>query len=124
VTAALTGAGLRVVRYDGSASAEAREDGKRAFQVGDVDVIVGNQRAGGRGIDLSAASWVMYYSHDWGLRYRLQSEDRAQSLRRTTSVLYLDVVMEGTVDEKILKALRDGKSLSDVVMGETSGEWL
>ena len=112
------------VRYDGSTDAETREAGKAAFMRGEARLFLGNARAGGRGLDLSAATYVVYFSHDWSLRTRLQSEDRAQSLKRRDAVLYVDLVAEDTVDEKIVAALRAGKQLSDLITGDKPEEWL
>ncbi len=116
--------GVSYVRFDGGVSQETREINKRAFQDGNARLLLGNQRAGGRGHDLSAADWVCYYSHDWSLRWRLQSEDRAQSLKRRDSVLYIDLVAEGTVDEKIIDALRSNRRLSDLIAGDPQGDWI
>ena len=116
--------GLRAARYDGTATDDERAAAIADFQGGRLDLFVGNSRAGGRGLNLSAASWMAYYSHDWGLRARLQSEDRPQSLGRTDSVLYLDVTCEDSIDEKIVKALREGKSLSDLILRDPGGDWL
>lgn len=116
--------GWSVVRYDGSVSPEGRERAKTAFQGGRARVFLGQPRAAGRGLDLSAASFVIYASHDWPLRWRRQSEDRAQTLHRTDPVLYVDVVAMGTVDEKIINALRAGRELADLVTGDTAAEWI
>lgn len=121
---ALAEAGRRPVAYFGEVAQEARAKALVDFQRGDADVFVGNPRAGGRGLDLSAANWVVYYSLDWPLRWRRQSEDRAQSLAKTDSVLYVDLVAEGTIDEKVIQALREGKELSDLVTGDPRGSWI
>ena len=124
ISAACAQRGWSYVRYDGGVTGADREAAKTAFQRGDARLLLGNQRAGGRGIDLSAASFVIYFSHEWSLRYRLQSEDRAQSLQKREAVLYLDIIGVDTGDEAIIKALRNGKSLSDLVTGDPSGDWI
>lgn len=116
VTAIVAELGSRAVRYDGAVPADERARSVRRFQDGNVEVFVGNARAGGRGLDLSTANWMIYYSLDWSLRWRLQSEDRAQSLKKTDAVLYVDLIAEDTVDERIIKALRDGRNLSDLIL--------
>ena len=95
-----------------------------AFQAGHADLFVAKQRSAGRGQDLARAEWSCYYSHGWSLRMRLQSEDRAQSLKKTTSVGYLDLVGVDTVDERIVAALRAGKRLSDTITGDRPEDWL
>jgi SNF2 family DNA or RNA helicase len=124
ISAWCRGRGISYVRYDGSTDAEAREAGKAAFMRGEARLFLGNARAGGRGLDLSAATFVVYFSHDWGLRVRLQSEDRAQSLARTDAVLYLDILAEDTVDCRIVEALRSGRSISDLITGDKISDWI
>jgi hypothetical protein len=117
-------AGRRVVRYDGRVSDRDKAAAVAAFQAGEADWFVAKQRSAGRGHDLARANWMVYYSHDWSLRMRLQSEDRAQSLKKLDSVLYMDFVARDTVDEKIVAALRAKKSLSDQITGDPMEEWI
>ena len=117
-------AGRAVVQFDGRVSAKDKAAAVAAFQAGHADLFVAKQRSAGRGQDLARAEWSCYYSHGWSLRMRLQSEDRAQSLKKTTSVGYLDLVGVDTVDERIVAALRAGKRLSDTITGDRPEDWL
>ena len=112
-----------VVRYDGAVDQAGRAAALAAFQGGDARWFICTTAAS-RGLDLSAADVVVYYSHGWSLRHRLQSEDRAQSLKRKTGVLYLDLIASETVDEKIVDALRNGRRLSDMITGDKPENWL
>ena len=86
---------------------------------------VGNTQTGGYGITLTAASTVIYYSNNYDLEKRLQSEDRAHRIGQTNKVTYIDIVCEKTVDEKIVKALRKKQSIANLVLGEeTFTDWL
>ncbi len=123
VCSELTRLGLRVGRYDGQVKERERNAVKLAFQAGELDALVGSSRAGGRGLDLSRADTIYYYSHDWSLRARLQSEDRGESLKKARSTAIVDLVAVDTVDEKILGALREGKSLGQQVMGDPRTTW-
>jgi SNF2 family DNA or RNA helicase len=67
---------------------------------------VGNPQTGGYGITLTEASTVIYYSNGYDLEKRLQSEDRAHRIGQKKSVTYIDLIAEKTVDEKIVKALK------------------
>ena len=49
---------------------------------------------------------------------RLQSEDRAHRIGQTNKVTYIDLVAKGTVDEKIVKALRNKLDLAQEVLGD------
>jgi len=73
---------------------------------------------------LTAADTVVYYSNSFDLEVRLQSEDRAHRIGQTRKVTYVDLMSPGTVDEKIVKALRDKIDLSNAVMGEELKNWL
>jgi len=116
--------GINAVFYHGGIDADERFTALRRFQAGDAQLFVGNPRAGGRGLDLSGANFVIYYSQDWPLRWRRQSEDRAQSLVKRDAVLYLDLIAEDTIDEKIVAALRAGRNISDMITGDTAGDWI
>lgn len=113
------------VRYDGSIKdAEQLRINRLKFQKGDAQFILGNPVKGGRGTDFSRASAELYYSHMWSLRWRRQSEDRAQHLDKKTATLYLDLIAEDTIDEAIMEALKEGKELAELIMPRGKGKWL
>ena len=76
------------------------------------------------GITLTAADTVIYYSNSYNLEHRLQSEDRAHRIGQEKNVLYVDLICRGTIDSKIVKALRDKKNIAQQVMGDDWKEWL
>ena len=124
VVAGARAAGKRVVQYDGRVTASAKAEAVALFQGGQADLFVAKPRSAGRGHDLARADWVLYYSHGWSLRMRQQSEDRAQSLKKTSAVSYLDVVCVDSIDARIVTALRSGKQLSDQITGDAIAEWI
>jgi len=85
---------------------------------------VGNPSTGGYGLTLTAASVVVYYSNSFDLEKRLQSEDRAHRIGQRKNVTYIDLITPKTVDEKIVKALRDKIDISTQVLGEDIKKWL
>jgi SNF2 family DNA or RNA helicase len=85
---------------------------------------VGNPSTGGYGLTLTAANVVVYYSNSFDLEKRLQSEDRAHRIGQTKNVTYIDLITPKTVDEKIVKALRDKINIATQVMGEEVMKWL
>lgn len=113
-----------VVSYYGDTSEEERSAGVTNFQNFNARFFVGNPKTGGFGITLTAASNVIYYSNDFNLETRLQSEDRAHRIGQTKSVTYTDLVSRGTVDEKIIKALRSKKQISSTVLGDEWRQWI
>lgn len=85
------------------------------FQKKKARFLVGNAATGGVGLKMSAADTVIYYSNTFNYTDRVQSEDRTQSADQTKSVLYIDLVCEGTVDELIIDALSNKQDVSDYV---------
>ena len=85
---------------------------------------VGNPSTGGYGLTLTAASTMVYYSNSFDLEKRLQSEDRAHRIGQTKNVTYIDLIAVGTVDEKIVKALRAKIDIATQVLGEELKTWL
>jgi hypothetical protein len=108
VTSALPGA----LRYDGATTQADRAEAVERFQAGDAKVLVGTPRAGGRGLTLTRASTVVYYSHDFSYETRVQSEDRAHRLGLAHSVTYVDLVAEDTVDRHLLGSVADKRDLA------------
>lgn len=116
--------GFSYARYDGTTPMEQRREGYNAFRDGRARLFISDQQAGGRGLDLSAAGCVIYYSHGWSLRFRRQSEDRAQNLAKKDPTLYVDIVAENSVDNNIVRALREGAELAQLIMGDPKRKWL
>ena len=87
--------------------------------------MVGNTQTGGYGINLTAASTVVYYSNNFDLEKRLQSEDRAHRIGQVNKVTYIDIICKDTVDEKIVKALLAKQNIAAQVLGEAVWEdWI
>ncbi len=113
-----------VVEMRGGMTNDARRSSKSRFQDGDAKFMVAQSRAAGRGLTLTASNTVIYFSNDFSLRVRLQSQDRVYRYGQKQNVLYIDLVAEKTIDEKLLKTLRKKKSLSDLIHGDPTLSWL
>jgi len=114
-----------IVDYYGLTPQEDRQDNIRKFQNDpECRFIVGTPQTGGYGITLTQANTVIYYSNGYDLEKRLQSEDRAHRIGQKKSVTYIDLIAEDTVDEKIVKALRDKINIASEVLGEELREWI
>ena len=112
------------VSYYGDTSDEDRTSAIEQFQNGEARFFVGNPQTGGYGITLTAATTVIYFANSFDLAVRMQSEDRAHRIGQTDHVTYIDLIAEGTIDERIVKALRTKMDIASVVMGEELKEWL
>jgi SNF2 family DNA or RNA helicase len=85
---------------------------------------VGQPKTGGYGITLTEANTMIYYSNSYDLEIRLQSEDRAHRIGQKKPVTYIDMLTPKTIDEKIIKALRNKINLAGAVLGEQARQWL
>jgi len=111
--------------YYGAITNDDRQDSVKRFQTDSkCRFFIGNPQTGGFGLTLTAASSVIYYSNSYNLEHRIQSEDRAHRIGQKNNVVYVDLICTGTVDERIVKSLRDKKQIATQVMGEQWKEWL
>ena len=90
----------------------------------DLRFLVGHPKTGGFGLTLTAANTVIYYSNSYDLELRVQSEDRAHRIGQENKVTYVDLLSPGTIDEKIVGALRSKIRIADQILGETVRKWL
>jgi SNF2 family DNA or RNA helicase len=103
------------VTYFGDTTSDQRERAIADFQAGRKKYFIGNPQAGGLGITLTKASTAIYYSNSYSLEDRLQSQDRCYRIGQDKKVLYLDLVMENTVDVKVEHALKNKQDLASLV---------
>ena len=114
------------VEYHGGVDATLRQEHIAQFQQekGPTRYFVGNAQTGGYGITLTAANTVIYFSNSYDLEKRLQSEDRAHRIGQTGSVTYVDLVAEKTIDERIIKSLKNKVNIANEIMGEDIRDWI
>jgi SNF2 family DNA or RNA helicase len=112
--------------YYGDTDGDERKRVLEEFQKPDSEMrfFVGNPSTGGYGLTLTAANTMVYYSNSFDLEKRLQSEDRAHRIGQTKNVTYIDLISPGTIDEKIVKALREKIDIATQVLGEDIKQWL
>jgi len=115
-----------VATYYGDTEQDERQNIVEEFQKPESELrfFVGQPKTGGYGITLTEANTVIYYSNSYDLEIRLQSEDRAHRIGQKKAVTYIDLVAPGTIDEKILQALRNKVNLAGQVLGENTKNWL
>lgn len=106
----------RPVDYYGKTPESLRTTNLEAFISGPATDFVGTAATGGKGITLTCASYVIYYSNNYSLEDRLQSEDRAHRIGQRRNVTYIDMVTPGTVDEKVHDALKKKEDLAHQVL--------
>ena len=92
------------VVYTGATGNDDRVEAIKQFQNANSPVrfFLGNVQTAGRGITLTAAQTVIYFSNNYSLEMRQQSEDRAHRVGQVNNVTYVDLVVRDSLDEKII----------------------
>jgi non-specific serine/threonine protein kinase len=79
-------------------------------------------RAGGTGINLTAADYVILYDPWWNPAVETQAVDRAHRIGQDKKVFVYKMVSKGTIEEKVLELQEKKKKLvSKLISGEASG---
>ena len=114
------------VTYFGDTTTDDRQKAIQEIQNPDSKVrfIVGTPQTGGYGITLTGASTMIYYSNGYDLEKRQQSEARIDRIGQERPMTYIDILAEETIDEKIVKALRNKVNIATQIMGEELKEWI
>jgi len=111
--------------YYGDTSDDERQRAVNDFQNSEhLKFFVGNPSTAGYGLTLTEADLVIYYANDFNLETRAQSEDRAHRIGQKNNVTYVDLISEGTIDERIVKSLQSKIDIGAKVLGEEAREWL
>lgn len=114
--------GSKAVRYDGMVSGEDREVNKNLFKNDDsIRYFVAKPI---KGLTLTSATTAIYYSNDFDLEKRLQSEDRNHRFgtkevadkEGKENILYIDIEANKTLDKRIITALRNKKKMADMIL--------
>ena len=107
----------------GDISGEERHKNIEAFQAGEIRCLIANPKAGGVGVNLTAASYSIHYTRSFSLVDDLQCEARNYrgGSERHESITRIDIVTPDTIDEEITQALRDKKTVQDFIMGLKNG---
>lgn len=111
--------GIEYVELHGDVPKKFRDDHIKMFNEDPkVRVLIGNQGAGGIGINLVAANYMIYYSKDFSLEKDIQSE--ARNYRGGSEVhdkiTRIDLVARDTIDAQINEALRNKINMSEKIL--------
>ncbi|NLI82268.1 MAG: DEAD/DEAH box helicase [Deltaproteobacteria bacterium] len=107
-------------RYlDGSTSARDREREVSAFQLGDGDLFLISLKAGGLGLNLTAADYVIHMDPWWNPAVEDQAADRAHRIGQRHPVTVYKLVTRGTIEEKILNLHREKRDLAASLLDGT-----
>jgi SNF2 family DNA or RNA helicase len=109
----------------GGVPAGARDAMVAAFQSGEdpSPVLLVSIKAGGTGLNLTAATHVVHYDRWWNPAVEDQATDRAYRIGQTRAVAVHKLVTAGTVEERVADLLERKRALADAVVG-TGETWL
>ncbi|KAF3930154.1 hypothetical protein ABW19_dt0208954 [Dactylella cylindrospora] len=114
----------KYLRLDGSSKLEDRRDMVSDWQTRpELFIFLLSTRAGGLGINLTAADTVIFYDSDWNPTIDSQAMDRAHRLGQTKQVVVYRLITRGTVEERILLRAKQKAEVQKVVVGGGEGEF-
>ena len=118
--------GQSVQFLHGGVSRANRDRMVTSFQDGTAKapLLVVSLKAGGTGLNLTAASQVVHYDRWWNPAVEDQATDRAWRIGQSRTVFVHKLVCEGTVEERIDALIDDKRKLADAVVGTTGESWL
>jgi superfamily II DNA or RNA helicase len=118
----LTAIGVPHQFLHGGTTVREREAMVERFQSGALPVFLLSLKAGGTGLNLTAADHVIHFDRWWNPAVEEQATDRAYRIGQTRPVQVHRLVSEGTIEEKIAELLARKRSLADSVLarGETA----
>jgi SNF2 family DNA or RNA helicase len=109
-----------------------RYDKWKSFQKSkDIPVFIGQVESGGIGIELfkidgtsSKSQHMIFYENTWALDTREQAIERIHRIGQRSTCRYIDLVVEETIDEKILDTIRQNKQIADLILEEGVAKFL
>ena len=107
----------------GGQSVKARQKLVDRFQTGELDVLVLSLKAGGTGLNLTAATNVVHYDRWWNPAVEDQATDRAYRIGQKQTVTVHRIITEGTIEDRVAELLRNKRQLADRVVGGGEG-WI
>ena len=111
----------RKIRYfllRGSTTKRKRKDMVEQFQAGEAEVFLISLKAGGTGLNLTAADVVIHYDPWWNMAAQNQATDRTHRIGQKNNVTVYKLIMKDTIEERILKLQDMKKDLADKIISE------
>ena len=113
--------GTPIACYDGSLTRAARDRLVAEFQHGEgAGALVLSLKAGGTGLNLTAANHVVLYDRWWNPAVEDQARDRAWRIGQTRTVISHRLVCPGTVDERVEEVVAGKRHIADLVLPASS----
>lgn len=101
----------------GATSKERRQRLVASFQAGEAPVFLISLKAGGVGLNLTAADIVIHYDPWWNVAAEDQATDRTHRIGQTREVSVFKLIAKDTIEEKIVQMQEAKRALADAVIG-------
>ena len=111
--------GIRYQYLDGQTPANARARAVAAFQRGEGDIFLISLRAGGLGLNLTAADYVVHLDPWWNPAVEDQASDRAHRIGQTRPVTVYRLVARATIEEQIVSLHGEKRHLAESLLEGT-----
>lgn len=108
--------GVSYQYLDGSTSLPDREKAVKAFQAGKGELFLISLKAGGLGLNLTAADYVIHLDPWWNPAIEDQASDRAHRMGQTRPVTIYRLVTKNTIEEKILQLHATKRDMADTLL--------
>ena len=113
--------GTSIDCYHGGLSRTVRDRMIRDFQAGEgAGALVLSLKAGGTGLNLTAANHVVLYDRWWNPAVEDQARDRAWRIGQQHTVIAHRLVCPGTVDERVEEVVAGKRRIADMVLPKSS----
>lgn len=113
-----------VAQYHGGNTGTRQADAERFIGSDRCRFMVSTQQSGGFGNTWLKGTNTIYASNSFNLEHRLQSEDRPHRGGQTEKCTYTDIRAVGTIDDRLIRALRNKISIAETIMGDDPRDWL
>mgnify|MGYP002235238135 CR=1 FL=1 len=114
-------AGVSHFTLQGSTPKPVRAELVRRFNSGEADVFLISLRAGGTGLNLTAADIVIHYDPWWNVAAQNQATDRAYRIGQRNPVQVYKLIAQDTIEEKIVELQQAKQDLAETVTGSADG---
>ncbi len=116
--------GITYQYLDGSTPARKRAQRVKAFQSGEGDLFLISLKAGGSGLNLTAADYVIHMDPWWNPAVEAQASDRVHRIGQKRPVTIYRLVVKNSIEEKIVALHKEKKDLADSLLSgsDTSGK--
>ena len=113
---ALDEKGIKYQYLDGSTPIPEREKSVKKFQSGEGELFLISLKAGGLGLNLTSADYVIHLDPWWNPAIEDQASDRAHRIGQTRPVTIYRLVAENTIEEKIIQLHNTKRDLADSLL--------